>query len=70
MLALFGAWICYMGVSFDLHNKEGDSMQQHIYQDGETFYLVDIWDNGKVTLKVKANGWHDTWSLPVEEVSR
>jgi hypothetical protein len=40
-----------------------------IFQDGETYYLVEIFPNGKISLKVKENGWGDTWSLPVEEKS-
>jgi hypothetical protein len=43
-------------------------MKQYIFQEGATYYLVDIYDSGVVTLKVKANGWSDTWSLPLEQV--
>ena len=42
---------------------------QAIFQDGNKYYLVDIYPDGKVTLKVKEDGWGDTWSLPVEEFS-
>ena len=45
-------------------------MEQRIYQDGQTFYLVDIYEDGRVHLKVKKDGWSDTWSLPLEEVTR
>lgn len=38
----------------------------YIYKDAGEYFLVEIWDN-KVTLKVKRNGWSDTWSLPLEE---
>lgn len=43
-------------------------MKQYIFQQGAQFYLVDIYENGTVTLKVKENGWSDTWSLPLDEV--
>jgi translation elongation factor P/translation initiation factor 5A len=45
-------------------------MKQFIYQDGDKFYLVDVYEDGQVTLKIKENGWHDTWSLPIKEVTR
>ena len=46
-------------------------MQQHIFQDGLLgFYLVEINESGKVTLKIKEKGWSDIWSLPVEEVTK
>lgn len=44
-------------------------MVQQIFQDGETYYLVEVSASGRITLKVKENGWGDTWSLPVEEKS-
>lgn len=40
---------------------------QQIFQDGEKYYMVEIYPNGKIVLKVKEYGWSDTWSLPVEE---
>jgi hypothetical protein len=40
-------------------------VKQYIYQEGFEYYLVDVYEN-KVTLKVKRNGWSDTWSLPLE----
>ena len=43
-------------------------MEQHVYKNGDKYYLVDIWDNGAVTLKLKDDGWGDIWSLPLEEV--
>jgi hypothetical protein len=42
--------------------------KQYIYVDDSDearYYLVEIWDN-TVTLKVKAEGWSDTWSLPLK----
>jgi len=42
-------------------------MHQHIFQDGSRFYLVEVRENGQVTLKVKENGWSDIWSAPVPE---
>ena len=45
-------------------------MRQNVYKNGEQFFLVDIYDDGTVTLKIKEEGWHDTWSLPLEEVTR
>lgn len=43
-------------------------MKQYIYQDGDRYYLVEVWPSGVVTLKVKEDGWSDTWSLPIEKV--
>ena len=40
-----------------------------IFQDGEKYYMVEIYPDGKIYLKIKENGWGDTWSLPVEEKS-
>lgn len=42
--------------------------KQHVFQDGGAFYLVDIYPDGRVYLKVKYEGWSDTWSLPLQEV--
>lgn len=47
---------------------------QRIYRDDDTnqYYLVDIYedtiDGTVVTLKVKHQGWSDTWSLPLNEI--
>lgn len=43
-------------------------MKQVVFQEGAEFFLVDIYPSGKVTLKIKRDGWSDIWSLPVEEV--
>ena len=43
------------------------TVQSQVFQDGKKFYLIDIYADGKITLKVKENGWGDIWSLPVEE---
>lgn len=43
---------------------------QAVFQDGEKYYLVEVFPDNKISLKVKENGWSDTWSLPVEEVAR
>jgi hypothetical protein len=40
---------------------------QHIFKNGNSFFLVDIWEDGKVTLKVKEQGWSDVWSLSLDE---
>lgn len=40
---------------------------QTVFQDGEKYYLVEVSAEGKVSLKVKDNGWSDTWSLPLEK---
>ena len=45
-------------------------MKQFIFQEGAEFFLVDIYDDGAVTLKVKREGWSDTWSLPLNKVVR
>lgn len=42
-------------------------MKQFVFQNSEKaekFYLVDIYEDGTVTLKVKEEGWGDIWSLP------
>ena len=46
----------------------GTAVQQ-VFQDGAKYYLVELYPNGKIILKVKENGWSDIWSLPVEEVN-
>jgi hypothetical protein len=43
-------------------------MKQGVFQLGAMFFLVNVWEDGTITLKVKENGWSDTWSLPVAEV--
>lgn len=44
--------------------------RQLIYQDEGEYFLVEIYetpvDGNTVTLKVKREGWHDTWSLPLQ----
>jgi len=45
------------------------SAKQYVYKQGEQFFLVDVWDNGEVTLKVKDKGWSDTWSLSLDRVN-
>ena len=37
--------------------------KQHIFKSGNSFFLVDIWEDGEVFLKVKEQGWSDVWSL-------
>lgn len=39
---------------------------QYLFKDAGEYYLVEIYGD-KVTLKVKRDGWSDTWSLPLEE---
>ena len=39
---------------------------QYIFQDEDKYYLVEVFPDGKVSLKIKEDGWSDTWSLPVE----
>jgi hypothetical protein len=45
-------------------------MEQHIFTENGKFYLVDIYEDGRVFLKIKEQGWSDTWSLPLEQVKR
>lgn len=40
---------------------------QQVFQDGEKYYLVEVTNDNRIILKVKEDGWGDTWSLPVEE---
>ena len=39
-----------------------------IFQDGNKFYFVEVLENNQIILKVKENGWSDTWSLPIQEL--
>ena len=45
-------------------------MKNLVFQDGNKFYLVEIYPDGKVNLKIKENGWSDIWSLPIKEMVR
>jgi hypothetical protein len=45
------------------------SANQYVFKKDNQFFLVDIWESGGVTLKVKEQGWSDTWSLSLEPVS-
>jgi len=40
---------------------------QQVFEDGDKYYLVEVTNDNRIILKVKENGWGDTWSLPVEE---
>ena len=31
------------------------------------YYLIELYEDGRMTLKIKDNGWSDVWSLPVDE---
>jgi hypothetical protein len=42
--------------------------KQFVYRKDNEFFLIDIWENGEVTLKVKEQGWSDVWSLSLERV--
>lgn len=42
-------------------------MEQHIFQDGDRYFLVDITESF-ISLKIKENGWDDIWSLPIKKV--
>lgn len=41
--------------------------KDYIYKNEGQFYLVTMWENGKVTLKIKEQGWSDTWSASLDE---
>jgi hypothetical protein len=43
-------------------------MKYYIFSEGERYYLVEIYEDGAVSLKIKEDGWSDTWSLPLDEV--
>ena len=34
----------------------------YIFEDFGKFYLVEVTEDGRATLKIKEDGWHDTWS--------
>lgn len=40
---------------------------QQVFQDEDKYYLVEVTNDNRIILKVKEDGWGDTWSLPVEE---
>ena len=48
--------------------------EYRLFHDKDTnqYYLIDVYedtiDGTVITLKVKHNGWSDTWSLPLEQV--
>ena len=51
--------------------QRGNTMKQYVFQNGmDNYYLVDIYEDGTVTLKIKTQGWGDIWTLPLEEVTR
>ena len=41
--------------------------EQFIYEDAGEYFLIEIYKD-VVTLKVKRQGWSDTWSLPLQEI--
>ena len=41
-------------------------MSQHIFKNGQSYYLAEVSPQGQLTLKVKEFGWSDTWSLPLD----
>jgi len=44
--------------------KEKDN---NVKDSKDQFFLVDVYDNGQIFLKVKEFGWSDTWSLPLAQ---
>ena len=42
-----------------------DNHEQFVFQNGNQYFLIDIWEAGTITMKIKENGWSDTWSLPL-----
>jgi len=62
-IKLYGRWL------YRYTTRKVQKMQQ-IFQDGDKFYLVEVTNDNRITLKIKENGWHDIWSLPVEEANR
>jgi hypothetical protein len=57
-------WL-YLEYSYYLGGNMASS--QHIFKSGNSFFLVDMWEDGKITLKVKEQGWSDVWSLSLDE---
>ena len=43
-------------------------MNKAIFENENKFYFVQVMENGKIVLKIKENGWSDTWSLPIKEL--
>jgi hypothetical protein len=33
----------------------------------DTYYLIELWEDGNMSLKVKDLGWSDVWSLPLDK---
>lgn len=44
-------------------------MENRVFENAGIYYLVEIYEDGKVTLKIKENGWSDIWSLPIKEIN-
>lgn len=44
-------------------------MKNYVFENENKFYLVEIYEDGKVSLKIKENGWSDIWSLPIKEIN-
>ena len=40
----------------------------YVFQKYPQFFLVEIAEDGTVALKIKEDGWSDTWSRPLEKV--
>ena len=46
-----------------------DQPDQHIYEQDGVYYLVDIWPNGAVQLKIKEGGLQGTWTAALQELT-
>ena len=44
------------------------ALSQYVFENEGKFYLVDIYRDGRVYLKIKEDGWGDVWSLPIPQV--
>lgn len=44
-------------------------MEQYLFKEKEIFYLVEV-SATNVILKIKEQGWSDTWSAPLKIVER
>jgi hypothetical protein len=47
--------------------------KQYLFRRDNQFFLIDIWEDvwesDVVTLKIKDEGWSDTWSLSLDRVN-
>jgi hypothetical protein len=55
------------------HVVSMSNSKQYLFRRDNQFFLIDIWEDvwesDVVTLKIKDEGWSDTWSLSLDRVN-